>query len=89
LQLIPQDVPLQVAAPFVGLLHMLHAEPQHVVVLLAAHVVPLTWNPVLQLNPQEVPLQVAAPFVGPVHMLQAEPQQVVVLLAAQVVPLTW
>ena len=43
LQVNPQAVPLHVAAPLAGLVHMAQPVPQHEAVLLAAQVVPLVW----------------------------------------------
>ena len=80
MQLNPQAVPLQVADPFVGLLHMLQPVPQQEVVLLAAHMVPLVWNPKLQSNPQVVPLQLAVAFAGGAHGVHDDGPQLLVLL---------
>lgn len=53
------------------------------VLLLATHVVPQAWNPVLQLTPHVVELQIGLPFAGSAHALHppAEHPDATLLLA--------
>ena len=75
-QVNPHAVPSQVAVPLVGAVHAVHdVVPQLLVLVLATHVDPHRWKPLLQVNPHWVPSQVAVALAGAVHgVVQLVPQ---------------
>ena len=89
MQIIPQEVPLQVALPLAGAGHGLHEVPQVAVLLLPAHAPPQACNPLLQVNPQLFPSQVATLFAGGLQGVHEPPQVAVLVFEAQLAPQAW
>jgi len=64
----PHAAPSQVAVPLAGAVQAVHDDvPQLLTPVLATHVVPHRWKPLLHAKPQLVPLHVAVALVGAVH----------------------
>jgi len=82
--------PLQEMVPLVGGAgHAAQLLPHEavLVLLLATHVVPQAWNPVLQLTPHVAELQIGFPFAGSAHAVQplaVQPDAVLLLATHEV-----
>jgi hypothetical protein len=83
LQVKPQLMPSQVAAPSVGAAHAVHEVPQLAGALFETQALLHLWKPEMQLKPQWVPSQLAVLLAGVGHAVQEVPQLEVLSFAAQ------